>query len=204
LAVLGKDAVDHARVFARDFVHELHRFENAQHLTRNDARANGNERIGAGRGGRIVDADHRRRDVLTFAGASTAPFAAGSPAIGAAAATPGAAGQSSRRRPERFALHEFVLRVADANPDGVQIVLAQNLGQRAYAPGLVVMHPEPLRRASPRLYPRHRRAADAVGPALEIAQDDLTGRDVVVAQDQCPAGAVAVGNLKWSNSLRSR
>ena len=45
-------------------------------------------------------------------------------------------------------LHEFVFQLAAANANGVEVELAQNLRQGTDTPGLIIMHPEPLRRGT--------------------------------------------------------
>src|ERR1700676_2665346 len=60
LPVLGEYRGDASRLVRFDLVHHLHGLDDAENLTDLDFRADFDERLCAGRGGRVVRADHRR------------------------------------------------------------------------------------------------------------------------------------------------
>jgi len=67
LTVLDQDARDGAGVIGVDLVEHLHRFDDAHRVTDIDLLADLDERLGAGRGGTIKRADHRRAQRVPLA-----------------------------------------------------------------------------------------------------------------------------------------
>src|SRR5688572_13574530 len=63
LRVLHSNLPDDARELGLDLVHDLHRFDDAEHLPLRDARAHRNVRFRTGLRRRVEGADHRRLDL---------------------------------------------------------------------------------------------------------------------------------------------
>ncbi len=120
------------------------------------------------------------------------------------------AGARARQRPARrrpvARRRDLVYRVAELDLDRVEVVLVhdiEQLPQRLRLLGIALVHYGPLHReARTRTLPLARAEPARSLRDLEIAQHDLARGELVVADDQRLASAIAICDLQWANSLR--